>query len=111
MNKRRFNLEGKTVLVTGGAGALGAAIALGVAGQGADVVVTDIREEAAENIAAEVRALGRRAVAFECDVSDQKQVADVVGAACQELGGVDVLVNVAGGRGVETRACDDTRRV
>jgi NAD(P)-dependent dehydrogenase (short-subunit alcohol dehydrogenase family) len=90
-------LAGKRVLVTGGAKRIGKAIALALAGAGADVAVTyrgSVGE--AEGTVAELRALGVRALAVTCDVTEepsvQAAVAEVVGA----LGGIDILINNAG---------------
>ena len=91
-----FRLDGKVALVTGGSKGLGRAIALGLAEAGADVVVASRKPEACEVVAAEVRALGRRALAVGCHVGDWAQCAALVGQAVDELGGLDVLVNNAG---------------
>jgi NAD(P)-dependent dehydrogenase (short-subunit alcohol dehydrogenase family) len=91
-----FRLDGKVALVTGGSKGLGRAIALGFAEAGADVVVASRKLETCEVVAAEVRALGRRALAVGCHVGDWAQCEALVGRAVDELGGLDVLVNNAG---------------
>ncbi len=104
-------LEGKRALVTGAGRqrGIGRAIALRLAEEGADVAVTgyprdpatfpDHEREAgwrgAASVAAEIEALGRRAVAVEGDVSDPDDVASLVATVTGELGGIDVLVNNA----------------
>jgi NAD(P)-dependent dehydrogenase (short-subunit alcohol dehydrogenase family) len=88
------SIEGRRVLVTGGAGGLGAAIARELAGDGALVVVADLRMAAAEAVAAELPP--GRGHAIELDVSDDASVARAVGAVVEEHGGIDVLVNNAG---------------
>ncbi|MEW2293765.1 3-oxoacyl-ACP reductase family protein [Streptomyces sp. NPDC006743] len=91
------NLEGKTALVTGGSRGIGAATALRLAREGADVALTYVNgKEAAEDVAREIRRLGRRAVALRADAADPQEAADVVGRAAGELGALDVLVNNAG---------------
>jgi NAD(P)-dependent dehydrogenase (short-subunit alcohol dehydrogenase family) len=88
------SLEGRRVLVTGGAGGLGAAISRELAGDGAMVVVADLRMAAAEAVAAELPP--GRGHAVELDVSDDASVTRAVGAVVDEHGGIDVLVNNAG---------------
>jgi len=80
--------------VTGGAGGLGAAISRELAGEGAVVVVADLRIAAAEAVAAELPP--GRGHAVELDVSDDASVVTGVRAVVEEHGGIDVLVNNAG---------------
>jgi 3-oxoacyl-[acyl-carrier protein] reductase len=113
-----IDLSGRVALVTGGSRGLGRADALTLARAGADVVIADIQLESddgpvdewgplaqvakaqgivyTESTAEEIRALGRRALALKCDVTDRAQVDAVVGRAVEELGSVDILVNNAG---------------
>jgi 3alpha(or 20beta)-hydroxysteroid dehydrogenase len=88
-------LEGKGAIVTGGARGQGAAHARRIVEEGGRVVVTDVRVDDGE---ASVAALGGgdRAVFVRHDVRDEAQWGDVVGAATNAFGGVDVLVNNAG---------------
>jgi NAD(P)-dependent dehydrogenase (short-subunit alcohol dehydrogenase family) len=90
-------LAGKRVLVTGGARRIGRVIALELAEAGADVAIT-FRGSGleAEETVAELRALGVRAIAVQCDVREEASVQAAVGAVVEELGGLDVLVNNAG---------------
>jgi 3-oxoacyl-[acyl-carrier protein] reductase len=90
------NLSGKTALVTGGGRGIGRAIVLELAGQGADVVVSDIDADIAEKTAAEVRALGVRSAAVRADVSKADDAEAMVQAAVQAMGRIDILVNNAG---------------
>jgi len=93
---QEFSLEGKTALVTGGGTGIGKAIALVFAEAGADVAVAARTVKNIEATAEQVRELGRRGVAVECDVSDSQQVDAMVDRATRELGGLDILVNNAG---------------
>ena len=89
-------LEGKTVLVTGGARRLGRASALALARAGADVAITfrnSLRD--AQRTVIDVSGLGVRALALACDVTDEKSVKTAVKEAVRELGGIDILINNA----------------
>ncbi|USQ84217.1 SDR family oxidoreductase [Streptomyces phaeoluteigriseus] len=90
-------LNGKVALVTGGSRGIGAATAVRLAREGADVALTYVNgKEAAEDVVRAVEALGRRAVALRADSADAAEAAGAVGAAADALGGLDVLVNNAG---------------
>ncbi|WP_030952499.1 SDR family oxidoreductase [Streptomyces sp. NRRL S-481] len=90
-------LDGKTALVTGGSRGIGAATALRLAREGADVAVGYVNgKEAAEDVVRAVEALGRRAVAVRADAADADEAAGAVATAAEALGGLDVLVNNAG---------------
>ncbi len=86
-------LAGKVAIVTGAGSGIGRAIAVGLAGQGAAVVVADVNAETAGNVALE---LGPRAIPIICDVSDTAQVNAMVDAAVKQFGRIDILVNNAG---------------
>ncbi len=91
-----MRLEGKTAIVTGGAQGMGRAISLRLAHEGASLVVADLQQEAAQQVAGEIAGAGGRAVAVAVDVRDQQQVQAMVDTAVRELGGLDILVNNAG---------------
>jgi len=86
----------KVVVVTGGSKGLGRAMALGFAEAGADVVIASRKLEPCEAVAAEVRALGRRALAVRCHVGEWDDCAGLVDATLATFGRIDVLVNNAG---------------
>ncbi len=86
----------RLALVSGGARGIGAAAALALAGAGRDVAVADIRQAEAEEVATQVRALGRRSLAVTLDVTDEASVAAAVKEVEERLGAVEVLVNCAG---------------
>jgi len=91
-----FRLDGKTALVTGGAGGIGFAIAVGLGRAGAKVAFNcrgrDHRKAALE----EYRQKGVDAYGYLCDVTDEAQVKELSDAVEKDLGGVDILVNNAG---------------
>ena len=114
-----IDLSGRVALVTGGSRGLGRADALTLARAGADVATADILVESdvseetdrwgslatvartqglvyTESTAEEIRAMGRRALALKCDVTDREQVAAAVARTVEELGSVDILINNAG---------------
>jgi len=92
-----FRLDGKVALITGGGKGIGAAMARAFADAGADVVVTARTAADVEQVAGDVRDRGRRALAVPADVNDLGQVAELVDRAVAELGGLDIVVNNAGG--------------
>ncbi len=91
-----FSLAGQVAVVTGGGAGIGRGVALRLAQAGADVAVADRDRAGAERVAAEVRAVGRRALAIEADVSAESSVAAMVDRTVQDLGRLDILVNNAG---------------
>jgi meso-butanediol dehydrogenase/(S,S)-butanediol dehydrogenase/diacetyl reductase len=91
-----FSLEGKVALITGAGRGIGQGIALSLAQAGADVVLADYDLNIAEEAAVNVRALGRRAVALQVDVSQVESVANMIDQVRQAFGRLDVAVNNAG---------------
>ena len=87
-------LEGKVAFVTGARRGIGRAIALKMAQQGADCVL--LARSAPEDLAQEIRALGRRALALAVDVSQAEEVDAAVKSALAEFAKIDILVNNAG---------------
>lgn len=88
--------DGKTVIVTGGGGGIGGATCRRFASEGAQVAVFDMNLDAAEQVAADIRATGGRAAAFACNITDRAQVDAAVAATEAQLGPIAVLVNNAG---------------
>ena len=103
-----MKLDGKKAIVTGAAKGMGAAITTTLAREGADVVLTAREPDALEQVAGEVRAMGRAAHVVACDVTDETQVKAMVNDALDAFGGrIDILVNVAGVTGpIETPVQD-----
>ena len=94
--KLPMKLEDRVALVTGGGRGIGRAIALAFAREGAHVAVTARTRDELEAVAADVRTLGRKAVALPADVAERAQVDEAVRLAAEALGPVQVLVNNAG---------------
>lgn len=92
----RFSLNDRVALVTGAGRGIGRALSLGLAEAGADVVCLARTASEVEAVAAEVRSLGRRALAVSADITNQEQVTQAVEAAIAAFGKIDILVNNAG---------------
>ncbi len=91
-----FDMSGRVAVVTGASRGLGRAMALGLARAGADVVVASRTLEACQDVAGEIDALGRRALAVRCDVAQREDTDRLVDEAWTRLGRCDALVNNAG---------------
>lgn len=91
-----IELTDAVAAVTGGASGIGRALALSLARAGADVIVTDVDEEGAARVAAEVETSGRRSLSFRVDVSDRTAVEDLVDRAVDWQGHCDVFCSNAG---------------
>lgn len=96
MRGTMFDLGGRVAVVSGAAQGLGRAMALALAEAGADVVLVDRNEAGAEQTATEATALGRRALAVACDVSQTSQIDSLFAQVDREFGQIDFLGNVAG---------------
>ena len=91
-----MRLKDKSAIITGAASGIGKDIALGFAREGAKVAIADLKQEAADATAAEIRAVGGIAMGVTMDVADEQAVNMGVAAVVAEFGGVDVLVSNAG---------------
>jgi 7-alpha-hydroxysteroid dehydrogenase len=92
-----FRLDGKTAVVSAAGRGIGARIATAFAEVGADVVIGARSADQLAEVAAQVEALGRRAIVVEGDLGSREGMAKLVDAAVSELGGIDIVVNNAGG--------------
>ena len=93
----QFRLTGKVAIVTGSGKGIGAAIAVGLAEAGADIALTARTAADLDAVAAQIRERGRRALVFPADLNEIAVLPQLVDATRAELGGIDVLVNNAGG--------------
>lgn len=91
-----FDLSGKVALITGGSRGLGRQMALAFATQGADVIIASRKIEACEAVAAEIRAMGRRAAAYAVHAGRWAEMDGLAEFAYASFGRIDILVNNAG---------------
>lgn len=91
-----FDLKDKVVIITGGAGSLGSGLAEGLAIHGCDVVVTGRTIETLNEAVKKVEAVGKRALAVTCDVTNEEDNNEVVRQTIEKFGRVDILITVAG---------------
>src|SRR5207302_2660054 len=95
-------LKGKVAIVTGGNSGIGKAVVLGLAHDGANVVIDHVAdEEATEDLERQVTALGDQAIDVDADVSNVGDLQRLIDAAVSTFGRLDVMVNNAG---IETRS-------
>lgn len=91
-----FSLQGKTAVVTGGGSGIGRAIALLFAQQGAQTIVADLNETAANELVKEITTAGGQAMAMVANVADQAQLSAAFAGVISKVGRIDILVNSAG---------------
>lgn len=91
-----FDLSGRVAAVIGGGGVLAGEMALGLAGAGADVAILDFNEAAAQQKAAQIEAMGRRALAGRVDATRRSDLQAALDRILGEFGHVEVLINAAG---------------
>jgi NAD(P)-dependent dehydrogenase (short-subunit alcohol dehydrogenase family) len=91
-----MELQGQAAIVTGAGRNIGRAIALELAGMGADIVVAEMDEATGKRTADEVRKLGRRALALRTDVTRMSDLQAMADRSMAEFGRIDILVNNAG---------------
>lgn len=92
----QFSLKGKVALVTGGSYGIGFAIARGLSQAGAEILFNDLNEELVEKGLTAYREEGIKAYGYVCDVTDEKQVKNMINHAEKTFGSLDILVNNAG---------------
>lgn len=90
-------LENKVAIVTGGANGIGRATSIRLAEEGADVVIVDIEVEPAKEVAEKIKALGRKTLVMEADVTRIEDAERVARATLDKFGKIDILCNIAGG--------------
>ncbi len=91
------DFSGQTAVVTGGAGILCASMCRALADAGAAVAVLDLNQTAAEQLAADIRAAGGKALGLGCDVLNKSSIEAAAQAILDQFGRVDILINGAGG--------------
>jgi 3-oxoacyl-[acyl-carrier protein] reductase len=91
-----MRLKNKVAVITGGAQGIGRAIALGMAREGAKIVVADLQSEKARSVADEVKMLGGESLGFEVNVADESSVKRLAESTFAGFGRIDILVNDAG---------------
>jgi 3-oxoacyl-[acyl-carrier protein] reductase len=109
-----MEFKGKKAVITGSSGGIGRAIAIALAREGADIVLTARNVANMESVKKEIEAVGRRAVAIQCDVSRDEDVFAMSDQAIKAYGNIDILVNNAayGIRGsLEDVSLDDWRDI
>jgi len=90
------NVAGEVAVITGGASGIGRGTALALARRGADIVLADIHPQRLAEVSEEIRQIGRRVLAVECDVSRDDDVARLADQAESRMGGVGLVMNNAG---------------
>ena len=95
--QKLFDISGKTVVITGGTGVLGSAMALGLAKAGARVVVLGRKKESGDTILKKIEDIGKKAMFVQADVLDASQLQQAKEKILKEHNTIDILVNAAGG--------------
>ena len=90
-------LKGKVAIITGGAKGIGKGMALKFADEGCTVAIADINMDEANKVIAEINKKGQKGIAIKCDITDGKQIRDVVEQVASKFGRIDILANNAGG--------------
>jgi NAD(P)-dependent dehydrogenase (short-subunit alcohol dehydrogenase family) len=96
MTTNILSLEGKTAAVIGGTSGIGRTLSLGLADAGADVIASARRREQVDETATEIERRGRKTLGLCCDVCDRTSLEELLAAALQRFGKVDILINCAG---------------
>jgi len=93
--KSKFNLKGKVAIITGSSKGIGKAIALGLAENGAKVVISSRKQEAVDHVVDEFKAMGLEAIGIQCHIGDTKERASLIAKTIKQYGRIDILVNNA----------------
>ena len=91
-----FNLNDRVILITGAAGGLGQAMAVGLAEYGAQIALADLRLENINDVLAQIDNLGKKAAAYKVDITDRNNITEMVEKVHKDFGRIDVLINSAG---------------
>jgi 3-hydroxybutyrate dehydrogenase len=91
-----LRLEGKVAFITGAASGIGKEIALEFAREGAKIIIADLNQQGADDVASEIEKNGGIAIGIAVDVTDEAQVAAAVQTALEEFGNIDILISNAG---------------
>jgi len=105
--EKLFSVKGKRIVITGGGGILYSEMARALGALGAKVAVLDLRKDAAQTVVDAVNAAGGEAIAVECNVLDKKSCELARDVVVKAFGGVDVLINGAGGNKKEATTSDE----
>mgnify|MGYP001790990611 CR=1 FL=1 len=97
MQKDIFGVSEKVIIITGGAGVLGGAMAAMLLKQGAKIVILSRRESSINEKLEELHVISENAIGFACDVTSQEQLEEVSQKILAQWGQIDVLINAAGG--------------
>ena len=105
--KSLFGIKGKCIVITGGGGVLCGEMSRALGALGARIAVLDLREDAAQAVVDEITSAGGEAVAVKCDVLDKQSTESACKTVVKAFGGVDVLINGAGGNKKEATTSDE----
>ncbi len=104
-----FDIQGKRVVITGGAGVLCGAIAEDLASAGAKVCIADYDDTRANQVAQKITAAGGFALPIRINVLDKNEIAEAFSCALDSMGGIDVLINGAGGNKKDATTSDEMK--
>ncbi len=108
-NENQKELIQHTAVVTGGAGVLCASICKALAEAGTNVAILDLNEEAAQQLAAEIRSKGGNASGFRCNVLDKVDIETAANQVTKAFGEIDILINGAGGNKPQATTSPDLK--
>lgn len=94
---KQYDFSGKVVVVTGGAGVLCAGLCQALGAAGAKIAILDLNHDAATHLALDINSNGTKAIPITCDVLNKESIKAAAQEVLQKFGGVDILVNGAGG--------------